>query len=634
MSTHSPDRRKELLQQAKALLASGEHAGAWAALRAAAEAGDEYALQDRYAKLASKIPKQALALTPIKVALLGTSTTDHLAHVLRFWFAVAGFELELFRSEYGTLQQTVLDPNSELYRFEPEIVWLFTTGRDVLASVEPDARDPAASDAAVAGAVASARTLWTVLSERLPAVVIQNNADLDSQRAFGNFEAAVPWSRTTLLRAYNVALARAAVPGVTIFDLDHLAAEFGRRAWHDARFWYHSKHAFALDAIGLVAHAAAQLVAGIKGRAKKCVVLDLDNTLWGGVIGDDGLEGILLGEGDGTGEAHLAFQRYLKRLQQRGIVLAVASKNEEAAARLPFEQHPEMLLKMEDIAVFRATWSDKASSIRDIAATLNIGLDSLVFFDDNPVERALVRAELPMVAVPEVGEDPSQYREILDRALLFETVTFSEDDRARAEAYRQNAARSAAEASFTDVAGFLSSLQMRGTVGELDEVNLPRFVQLLNKSNQFHLTTTRYNETQVRSFMADPARVCLYFRLEDRFGDNGLISTVILELPKNAGEPVFIDTWAMSCRVLARGMEQFIMAEIQARAARIGARVVGRYIPTAKNTLVRGLYERLGLRHVSDEGDSTLWELPADGANADFSNFIERVVAPRQTGSA
>jgi FkbH-like protein len=624
------ERKRELLREVKAKVQAGDHTSAWASLLSIAEPDDPFELQDRYARLASKIPSGAIQLTRIKLALLATSTIDHFASVLRFWSMTVGFELEIYTSAYGTLRQTVLDANSELYRFKPDLVWLFTSGRDVLADAEFAPEDPDAAEASVQSAVAANRTLWQVIAKRIPATIVQNNADLDSIRPFGNFEGSVTWSRTNLLRAYNVELARAVGPGVTLFDLDYVAGNVGRRAFHDARWWYHSKHAIAPESIGVVAHAAAKLVAGIKGKAKKCVVLDLDNTLWGGVIGDDGIEGIVLGEGDGTGEAYLAFQRYLKRLQQRGMILAVASKNEDAAARLPFERHPEMVLKLDDVAVFRANWNDKASNVRVIAETLNIGLDSLVFFDDNPVERELVKRELPMVVVPEVGDDPAQFREILDRALHFETTTFSRDDRGRAEAYRQNALRAKAEAEFTDVGSFLQSLAMRGTFGELDEVNLPRFVQLLNKSNQFHLTTTRYSEAEVRDFMADPARACLWFRLEDRFGDNGLISTVILELPRATGEPVTIDTWAMSCRVLSRGMEEFIANEVRAYARRFNARVIGRYIPTAKNTLVRNLYERLGFRRIAEENGSTLWELCADAEHVNWSNHIERVYVARR----
>ena len=627
----SSETKRERLREVKAQLAVGEHAAAWATLLRTAEPGDVFELQDRYAKLLAKIPKGALGLAPFKLALLGTSTLDHFVAVLGFWLAAAGFELELYTSDYGTLQQTVLDPESELYRFRPDLVWLFTSGRDVLADAEPDPHVPGSADQSVQGAIARARSSWDVIGARLPAHIVQNNADLDSVRTFGNFEGAVTWGRTNLLRAYNVELARVAPPGVTVFDLDYLAGGIGRRAFHDSRFWYHSKHAFSPEAIGVVAHAAARLVAGIRGKAKKCVVLDLDNTLWGGVIGDDGLEGIRLGAGDGTGEAYSAFQQYLKRLKRRGIVLAVASKNEETAARLPFERHPEMVLRLEDVAVFCANWVDKASNLREIAKTLNLGLDSLVFIDDNPVERELVRRELPMVAVPEVGNDPAEFREILDRALYFETATFSTDDRDRAEAYRQNAARTAAEASFTDVSGFLRSLEMRGTVGELDELNLPRFVQLLNKSNQFHLTTTRYTEAQVRAFMTDAKHVCLWFRLEDRFGDNGLISTVILTLPSAEGEAVVIDTWAMSCRVLSRGMEEFIASEIRSHAARLNARVVGRYVPTPKNALVRNLYERLGFRRISEEDGATVWELDSSADRVEWSHHIERVQATRQS---
>lgn len=627
----TPQEKREVLRAIKSQIEAGQHGAAWTDLRRIAAPGDEFALQDRYSRTLARIPAKAIGLTPIRIALLATSTVDHLASALRFWLATAGFALELYQSEYGTMQQMVLDPSSELYHFKPDLVWLFTGGRDVALDGDPDAQDPAA---AVTAAVARTRSLWMLLQERLPAQIVQNNADLDPVRTFGNFEGAVPWSRTNLLRAYNVELARATGPGVTLFDLDYLSGEYGRRAWYDARWWYVSKHAVTLEALGLVAHAFAQVVAGIMGRAKKCVVLDLDNTLWGGVIGDDGLEGIKLGEGDATGEAHLAFQRYLLRLKDRGIILAVASKNQPEAARLPFEEHPEMVLRPDDIAIFRANWVDKATNIREIAETLNIGLDSLVFIDDNPVERALIRGELPMVEVPEVGDDAATYRETLDRGLFFETVTFSRDDRMRAEAYRMNAKRAEEAATATDLTSFLQGLTMTGTVGRLDDFNLPRFAQLLNKSNQFHLTTTRYTEAQLRAIMADPQRVCLYFRLEDRFGDNGLIGTIVLDLPKDPADPLDhlrIDTWAMSCRVLSRGMEAFIMAEIRRHAGH--ARIIGHYIPTAKNSLVKGLYERLGLRKIDDINGTTVWELRPDD-HVDYSNHIKRVEATRSSGSS
>ncbi len=612
MSTEHQDKATDG-KAIRALIRAGAYEEALRAMCAMAHPRGDFRSQSRLAKLYRKIPSGALGLQPLKVALIGTSTVDHVADSLRFWLATEGFDAPLFVSEFDTLEQTILDPSSALYRFEPELVWLLTSGRDVSLAADFADTDPMA---AVAAAVEGTVSLWKALQSNHNCFIIQNNADLPPRRPLGNYEGSVAWSGLNLMRRYNLALAEAAGPGVAILDLEYLASQVGRDQWDDPRWWFHSKHAFSVEATAVVAHAACKLIASVRGRAKKCLVLDLDNTLWGGVIGDDGVDGIRLGEGDAEGEAFVAFQRHVLALKSRGIVLAVCSKNEEEAATIPFEQHPEMVLDLEDIAVFKANWVDKATNIRDIAAALNIGLDSIVFVDDNPVERALVRSELPMVAVPEIPPDPARYIRCLEEQGYFETTAFSDDDRKRAAAYRANAQRATASTSFADLGAFLTSLEMKSSFGPLDEFHLPRFVQLLNKSNQFHLTTTRYNEGQVRGFMNDPSRRCLYFRLEDRFGDNGLISVLVLDLPEPGGDLV-IDTWAMSCRVLARGMEDFIAGSVLALARNHGAkRVVGRYIPSPKNKLVRLLYERLSFEQTEDRDGTTSWSLDVNTAPA------------------
>ncbi len=591
----------------KQRLAEGDVEGAWALLRGLGP-DVPFGRLPRLARLAAEVRARLDPPLPkLRVALLGEATMDHLAEALSLFVTIAGFDPQLYVGEFGTTTQTILDPSSELYAFAPDVVWLFSTSRDV-ALASDDTADP---QVVVAEAIAARQAQWDLIVARTGAAIVHNNAELDPVRPFGNFEGGVPWGRTSLLRAYDVALAKAARPGVTIFDLDWLAGDYGRAAWHDPRWWLHSKHPFAPEATSFVAHAMAQWLAGIRGRARKCLVLDLDNTLWGGVIGDDGVEGIALGPGDARGEAHMALQAYVRRLTERGIVLAVVSKNEEAAAKLPFTAHPHMQLRLDDIAVFLANWTDKATNLREVAATLQLGLDAMVLLDDNPVERALVRQALPMVLVPELGDDPASYVRILDAALAFETATFSDDDRRRAAAYRDNSQRAQAQATHTDLDAFLRDLDMVAEVGEVGEAQLPRFVQLLHKSNQFHLTTTRYGEAKVRALMASPDHAVLYFRLADRFGDNGIIATLVLALPTTEGAPVVIDTWAMSCRVLSRGMEQLIAEQVHAWAARTRSPIEGRYVPTAKNALVAELYGRLGFTKVEQAADgTTTWRLP------------------------
>lgn len=593
------------------------------ALRGIVDALDPFAdfrSQHRMVRRLRSLPATELQLRPLKLALLATSTVDHLSDVLRLYLAREGFAAEIFQSDYDTLYQAVLDPSSELYKFRPDVIWLFTNHRDVDMAIAPGAADQAVA-AAVDDALKRVTTLWSAIRANCDAHIIQNNADMPLERTFGHFEAQAPWSRTHLLRRFNVALAASYATSLSVFDLDHVAGMYGRRNWIDERYWFHSKHAFSLDAAGIVAHYGARLIAAARGLSRKCLVLDLDNTLWGGVIGDDGIEGVRLGQGEAEGEAFLSFQRYLKGLKERGIILALASKNDEKIALEAIANHPDMVLRPDDFAVTVCNWSNKADNIRFIAETLDIGLDSLVFVDDNPAERALIRAELPMVAVPELPEDPSLFVRALDQQAYFETHAFSDEDRTRAEMYRGNAQRKATLQQFADVGAFLRDLDMEAEVGRVDRLHLPRFSQLINKSNQFHLTTTRYTEAQVQAMTAAPDVETRWFKLRDRFGDNGLIASLIL---RHAGDALDIDTWAMSCRVLGRGMEEFIHNHLLALARERGAkRIVGAYIPTKKNGLVRDLYARLGYAQIRDDGGTTRWAVDV-GTAEELTTFIKR----------
>jgi FkbH-like protein len=580
----------------------------------------DFRTQHRMVRLLRSLPATELPLRPLKLALLATSTVDHLSDVLRLYLAREGVAAEIFQSDYDTLYQVVLDRTSALYKFRPDVIWLFTNYRDVDFAVAPGAGEQAVA-AAVEEAVSRVKALWSAIRANCAAHIIQNNADMPLERTFGHFEAQAPWSRANLLRRFNVALAACHETGLSVFDLDHVAAMHGRRNWLDERYWFHSKHAFSLDAAGLVAHYGARLIAAARGLSRKCLVLDLDNTLWGGVIGDDGIEGVRLGQGEAEGEAFLSFQHYLKGLKERGIILAIVSKNDEQIALEAVANHPDMVLRPDDFAVTVCNWSNKADNIRLVAETLEIGLDSLVFVDDNPAERELVRTELPMVAVPELPEDPALFVRTLDQQAYFETHAFSDEDRTRAQMYRGNAQRKATLQQFADVGAFLRDLDMEAELGRVDRLHLPRFSQLINKSNQFHPTTTRYTEAQIEAMTDTPDIETRWFKLRDRFGDNGLIASLIL---RHEGDALDVDTWAMSCRVLGRGMEEFIHNHLLALARERGAkRIVGTYIPTKRNGLVRDLYAKLGYVRTRDDGGTTRWTVDV-GTAQELTTFIKR----------
>ncbi|PCJ57060.1 MAG: hypothetical protein COA79_17165 [Planctomycetota bacterium] len=584
----------------------------------------DYPEQYKLYKLFNSISCESLRLKKIKIAILPSCTVDHFVDIFKFCLAGEGFDAEFFVAEFDTIDQTILDPNSGLYSFEPDVVWIFTNYRDV--KIPADAGASAEEvDLLVEESVDGRIELWKTILNRTDAVVLQNNADQPLERVFGNFESNVPWGNVSVLRSYNMTLARKTISGVTIFDLDYISGVFGKVRWEDSRYWYHSKHAFSMDAIGLLAFHASRLIASIKGLAKKCLVLDLDNTLWGGVIGDDGLNGIKLGNG-AIGEAFVDFQKYVKKLKDRGVILAVCSKNEEANAKLPFEKHPDMQLKLDDIAIFVANWDNKAENIKKIADSLNIGLNSIVFVDDNPVERNLVREFLPEVSIPELPEDPVDYKSCLGRHSYFETISFSNEDESRNDMYRKNYERKKFQQTFTDISGYLKSLEMEAIVQPFDDFHLPRITQLINKSNQFNLTTIRYSENDVLKIMKDNNFATFYFKLKDRFGDNGLISLLILN--KKSSEELYIDTWVMSCRVLSRGMEEFIQNELIAFGKQEGfSRISAKYIATSKNELVKNLYHKLGFTMEKEMKDPFVsdWVYSLENGENECKVFIKRM---------
>jgi FkbH-like protein len=405
--------------------------------------------------------------------------------------------------------------------------------------------------------------------------------------------------------------------GVDIVAIDHAVQRDGLDAWYDPALWHRSKQEITPAAGPTYGEYVARIIAARQGRSAKCLVLDLDNTLWGGVIGDDGMDGIVIGQGSALGEGFAELQAYAKELARRGVILAVSSKNDEANALEPFEKHPDMVLRRTDIAAFRADWTDKAANIRAIAQDLNIGLDSLVFLDDNPAERIQVREALPMVSVPEVPDDPAMIPHILADAGYFESLAITAEDLQRSAQYQENIAREQHRANASDLEGFLRGLAMQMVWRRFDTLGMQRIVQLINKTNQFNLTTRRYTDEDVAAILADPRAVGLQIRLLDRFGDNGIIAIIIGRMED--GATLALDTWLMSCRVLGRQVEATTLNLIAATARAMGATTLrGQYIPTKKNGMVKDHYERLGfttIAHTEDGGSI---------ATLDISDYVPR----------
>jgi FkbH-like protein len=541
----------------------------------------------------------------LRLALLSDAATQQFVPVLRVILDRSGFSADIYEGAFDAIELEAYNSSSQLYSFEPHAVVILNATQALRASFAK--RRSSASDF-IEETLAKITGVWTSIQSNSQATVIQSVFALPRERYFGSYDLKVPESFYAVALALNAGIAQLARQhkGVLLHDVDGVASLMGKKHFFDDRFWDLCKTFCSLEFLPHVAQSLADILVAMQGRVVKCVVMDLDNMLWGGVIGDDGLDGIVL-NAHGEGEGFYRLQLFLRELMRRGIVLAVCSKNDEKNALLPFESYPEMVLRREDITVFVANWNDKAENIRTIREALNIGFDSMVFLDDSPFERSLVRQLLPSVIVPELPDDPSEYVRFLSELNLFETTTFSDEDLRRPEMYKMEAVRRVAAASHPSVDEFLQSLEMRIVISRFDSFHLSRIAQLTQRSNQFNLTTRRYDEAECARMMENSSVVPLYLKLSDKLGDHGLISVVILE---DQGEDVCIRDWLMSCRVLSRGVEQYVMNEVFAYAAKIGAtRVVGRYIPTPKNSMVKDLYRQFGFSAISEVDGSTHWSL-------------------------
>jgi len=598
------------MDKIESLCREGRHFEALREVFARARATDDFNTYMSLCRSRKKInaaPPRMARAEDLRIAILGGATTDFLELPLKLELETLGLGSTVFCADFNNYVPELLDAKSKSAAFRPNVSVVLVTPQNI-------ADWPAVGDSpkVVQALVDRVSDQWLGLCEAFHGhtncEIVLSNLHLLPTRAVGNVGTRLPWDRNSYLRQVNLALSGKAPAYVHILDIETLSAIYGISNWFDPRFWHHAKQPVSFACVIPLVRNLASIIGALYGRTAKCLVLDLDNTLWGGVVGDDGVGGLKIGEGDAEGEAFKAFQEYLLLLKKRGLLLAVCSKNDESNALEPFTKLPDMVLKREDFVSFKANWDPKPDNIRQIAQELNIGLDALVFVDDNPAERELVRQQLPQVKVVELSSDPADFPRLLDQCGWLELVKVTDEDIKKTDQYRENLQRDALKVQHADYDSYLASLEQKAVLREFETKHLDRITQLINKTNQFNLTTKRLTRSEVEALAGHKDTVTAYVRLVDRFGDNGLISVLI---GHREGVVLTIDVWLMSCRVLKRGVERLLANHLFERAKNMKVESVrGVYIPTAKNKMVENLYSELGFASAGRGEDGTsYWEL-------------------------
>lgn len=566
---------------------------------------DSMSIINESRRLAKIIKKEPLK-TNIKIAVLGTSSIQYIVMVLRYLLHEEGVDAEIYEGEFNGITMEVFDESSALYEFSPNIVILITHYLDIKNFpylLDDDDR----ICSTVNTNIEYYKNVWNNLSRISNVNILQSNFVIPPEHVLGNLETTKGYSKTEFYRMINNRLTQEAPINVSIVDIDLIADYIGKYNWFDYKAYFLSKAPCKVEYIPFFVEPFKKQILALKGNTKKCIVLDLDNTLWGGVVGDLGYDGIQIDPNNAVGEAYRYFQNYLLELKNRGIILAVCSKNDEENAKEPFIKNKNMILKLDDISCFIANWNNKADNVKKIAAELNIGVDSLVFFDDNPAEREIVRTFVPGCHVVEVPQDPAMYVLQLDKENPFEWLQITKEDLLRSNSYIENRSRNSLQTQFVNYDDYLKALEMSGHVGKLDDKDVPRFTQLLNKSNQFNLRTKRYSEGDIQEIINSDKGQCIYVDLKDKFSQYGIISCAVL---RKEGLDCFIESWVMSCRVLKRSVEDLMFEGVCEVAKELGCKkLIGEYIPSAKNSMVKDFYSLLGFTLIDDNSGIKRYEL-------------------------
>lgn len=563
-------------------------------------------------KIKRQLLEQQMDWLDVRVAILGGSTTHDIKDVLELFLLHYGIRVEFYESGYNQYWQDVMFENEELLSFKPDIIYIHTSNRNIVDYPRlSDSKE--AVDKMLFAMYKHFFDMWERIEKKYGCIVIQNNFEYPYWRLQGNREATDYHGTVNFITRLNLLFAEYAQEHdyFLINDINYLSAKYGLEKWLDPFYWYMYKYCLSMQAIPILAHSVASIIKSLYGKNKKAFALDLDNTLWGGIVGDDGPENLKIGRETPTGEIYTEFQEYLKSHRQLGVILNVISKNENENALMGLD-HPDMTLKPDDFVMIKANWEPKSKNLLDVAHSLSLTPDSFVFVDDNPAEREIIKQQVKNATVPEIGNNPKDFIGILDKMGYFEATIVSSDDVSREKMYHENAKRAKAELAFSDYNEYLLSLEMRAEIGAFIPVYYSRIAQLSNKSNQFNLTTRRYTQAEIEAIAIDNSYITLYGKLFDKFGDNGVVSVVI---GHRSGEIVDIDLWIMSCRVLKRDMECAMIDKLVDECRKQGIKkLIGYYYPTAKNSMVKDLYGMLGFDKADeDKIGNSKWELTVEG---------------------
>lgn len=546
-----------------------------------------------------------------RIAVLGGSTTSNIVQVLDLFLLNQGIKASFYESEYGKYYEDAMFPNPELESFKPDIVYIHTSNRNI--AQYPSLEDSVdAVQELVSGQVKKYQEMWDRISATYGCPIIQNNFEMPMYRLLGNKDASDIHGAVYFLSQINSEFYKYAQTHKDFFicDINYLSADYGLREWSDSFYWHMYKYSLNVNAIPLLSFNVANIIKSIFGKNKKGFVLDLDNTLWGGVIGDDGVDNIQLGPETSAGQVYSEIQQYIKQHKQLGIILGINSKNDEQNA-IAGLNHPDSLLTPDDFIAIKANWEPKDRNFKEIANELNLLPESLVFVDDNPAERHIVAEQIPGVSAPEIGES-HQYIVNIDRNGFFETTYLSDDDLKRNMMYQENAKRVKARASFSDYGEYLDSLEMKAVIKPFESLYMARIAQLTNKSNQFNLTTKRYTQGEIEAAAENEEYITLYGKLEDKFGDNGVVALCIGHLSEGI---CHVELWLMSCRVLKRDMECAMLDCLVANCKNAGiTEIRGYYYPTAKNGMVKNFYRDMGFEQLSEDSNGSSWSLDIRGS--------------------
>lgn len=554
-----------------------------------------------------------------KIAILGGSTTNDIKALLDLFLLNNGIKAEFYESEYNKYYEDAMFDAPKLVEFKPDIIFIHTTSVNIRNY--PEIRDSAEEvEGKLASVYGEFEGMWEHLCEKYGCPIIQNNMEYPNVRLLGNSDCVNIHGHVNFVNRLNEKFSEYAASHENFFihDINYLAARIGLDTFFDPFYWYMYKYAVAVPAIPEFSYSLSHIIKAIYGKNKKAFVLDLDNTLWGGVVGDDGPENLEIGKETAEGEAFLAFQEYLKAHKDIGVLLNVSSKNEEENA-LAGLNHEEGALKPDDFTVIKANWEPKSINVESIAGELSLGADSFVFVDDNPAEREIVEANIKGIAVPAVTT-PDKYMREIDRHGYFEVLKLSKDDLSRNEMYKANIRRAETLKTFTNYGDYLKSLEMKAVIRPFEPVYMARIAQLTNKSNQFNLTTRRYTQGEIEE--AAKERLTFYGKLADKFGDNGVVTVAIGRVEDAV---CHMELWLMSCRVLKRDMELALLDKIVHTCLEHGVREIrGYYYPTAKNAMVKEFYKELGFEKIYEDAEgNTQWKLDISEGYTDKNKYID-----------